>query len=359
MPTSGRIGLAIVSGAIGLALCGCQNDEIQSYQVPKPEQSARTAKIDLRLLAARFQPGDRTWFIKLMGPAQAVQEHKEAFDRFVQSVHFTDQAGKPIAWTVPDGWREEGGSDMRYATFRMGTKDAPLEATVVSLGREAGSLLDNVNRWRAQIGLGRTTEAELGSMSTEMKIHGVAATLVDMTGQGAGTMPKRPPVASGRGPLPGAPPRDESEPALKYATPPGWKEVRPDRMSVAALQVADGDQLAKITVSPLGGPAGGLGANVNRWRGQIQLEPISEEDVRKQCKQLEIAGKPAQYIDLVGPENAGRDQKRILAVILTRGDETWFFKMIGPAGLVGKQKSAFEAFVGSVRFLEGKGARDG
>jgi hypothetical protein len=352
MRTSRRLGLVIVSGAAALFLCGCQRDEIQSYEVPKPQPSMASAKVELRLLAAMFQPGDRTWFIKLMGPAEAVKEHKETFDRFVQSVHFADKAGKPITWAVPEGWREEGGSAMRYATFHL-PAEPPLEVTVVALGRESGSLLDNLNRWRGQIGLAPATAAELGLMSKETKINGVAATLVDMTGQGAGTTPKTPPFASGRGPLP-SPAREEGrEPALKYTAPPGWKDLGAEGMSVATLQLTEGDQSAKITVSPMGGPAGGLAANVNRWRRQVNLEPMADEEVRKDCKEIEVAGKPGLYVDLAGP------QMRILAVVLTRGDETWFFKLMGPSTLVGKQKSAFEAFVHSVRFREGKGANDG
>ena len=37
-------------------------------------------------------------------------------------------------------------------------------------------------------------------------------------------------------------------------------------------------------------------------------------------------------------------------MILPRGEQTWFFTIKGPADLVEKQKSAFEAFVKSVRF---------
>ena len=46
----------------------------------------------------------------------------------------------------------------------------------------------------------------------------------------------------------------------------------------------------------------------------------------------------------------------VLAAGLPHAGDTWFFKMTGPAELVGRQKSAFEAFVTSVKFDGGKGA---
>jgi len=56
---------------------------------------------------------------------------------------------------------------------------------------------------------------------------------------------------------------------------------------------------------------------------------------------------------LTGPESAGGS--RILAVMVSRGDISWFFKMRGPADLVGREKAAFEAFIGSVRFVAEEG----
>ncbi len=70
---------------------------------------------------------------------------------------------------------------------------------------------------------------------------------------------------------------------------------------------------------------------------------------------MNVGGSPGQYVDLTGPESAGG--LRILAVMVPREKTTWFFKMRGPADLVGRQKSAFEAFVGSVRFTGSEGPK--
>jgi hypothetical protein len=69
---------------------------------------------------------------------------------------------------------------------------------------------------------------------------------------------------------------------------------------------------------------------------------------------MNVDGEHGGYVDLTGPESAGAS--RILAVMVQRDGSTWFFKMRGPADLVGRQKNSFEAFVGSVRFTGREGA---
>ncbi|MBI1747874.1 MAG: hypothetical protein HYR55_15000 [Acidobacteria bacterium] len=133
--------------------------------------------------------------------------------------------------------------------------------------------------------------------------------------------------------------------ALRYTVPEGWQEeANPEGMRAAAFKMVDGNQTIEITIVPLSGSAGGLFQNVNRWRGQVGLDPIREDELTQQIKQIDIAGTRASYIDLGGPE------QRILAVVLVRNDQTWFFKLQGPADLVERQKAAFEAFVRSVKY---------
>ncbi len=104
---------------------------------------------------------------------------------------------------------------------------------------------------------------------------------------------------------------------------------------------------------PLPGAAQGLLANVNRWREQLKLKPVTEEELHKEVKVIQVAGESAASVDLLGPESEGPQRQRILGVVLPRGKRTWFFKMTGPAELVEKQKPAFEAFIKSVQFAAG------
>lgn len=347
MPTVSKLTYPLV--ACAALLCGCQQDEIQHYRVPKPPAPvAKTAggAGEQRMLAAILPRGEKSWFVKLVGPPDVVAAHAQAFERFIRSLRFTKDAAKPLAWTVPEGWREEPGQgEFRYATLRVAPE---LEATVSSAG---GSLLDNVNRWRGQIGLKPVGDAELAKLAKAVPAEGIEAKLFDMTGTGGNDTMKMPPFARAKAPR--VPP--QARPGIKYQTPEGWTAAaKPGAMSVATLQVSAGGQTADVTVTPLSGDAGGLLNNVNRWRGQVGLNPVDEPQLAKEMQKLDVAGTTAPYFDLSGPRG-----QRILIAVVPRGDTTWFIKMTGPTELVGKQKAAFEAFIRSLRFEAGPGANDG
>jgi hypothetical protein len=352
-----RSSLAILFG-LAAGLAGCQNDEIRHYQAPKDEPVQAAVKGDhgpVRLLAAIVPHGDRTWYFKLSGPAQVTGEHQEEFTRFVQSVHFTDQPGQPVSWKVPESWKQKpGSSEMRYATFGVDPKDPAPELTVVALGSEgqAAAILPNVNRWRGQIGLPPATEEDLGKLTREITVDGSKATLVDMVGTGGQNSGKMPPFArqgqvlerQQQAAAPAA-----GQPRLKYEAPPDWKELPASGFRVAAFQIGQGNEGAEVTVIPLGGSAGDLLANVNRWRGQVKLEPITEQDLRGASRPIDVAGSPGLFFDILGSESEN-PRRRILAVVTQRDDTTWFIKMMGSAAVVEQQKSALERFVRSIQF---------
>ena len=88
---------------------------------------------------------------------------------------------------------------------------------------------------------------------------------------------------------------------------------------------------------------------MNRWRRQIQLPPTNAAELEKEVQEIEVDGTTGQYITMVGPENAAR-QQTIAAVMALRADKMWFFKLMGDSRLAAREKERFEAFVRSVRF---------
>lgn len=168
-----RIGALLAGLALAL-LAGCKDETIERYQVPRPPQQ--------RLLGAIIPRGERTWFFKLVGPQDVVDKHAAEFRQFIQSLSFPEKGRQPIAWRVPEewGWREEPGEKLRYATFKIGPREDPLELTVIPLGG-GGTLLSNVNRWRDQMGLPRVTEDDLGRMTSDLKVgDDIKGTWVDI-----------------------------------------------------------------------------------------------------------------------------------------------------------------------------------
>ena len=274
------------------------------YRVPKPEAlpvSTEPAGPPQRLLAAIFIQGDRTWFFKLTGSPEEVEKHQGEFEHFIQSVRFK-KGDPPITWTAPEGWQREGKTALRVETFRFGSKENPLELSVTPLGREAGSLLDNVNRWRGQLGLKNIDEAELNKIVRELDVDGVKAMLVDLTGIGSAKGRMNAPFAKAHPPVRPRENREEAPAALPltFRAPLDWKERAPrGGISLATYDITDGDRAAEITITRAGG---NLADNVNRWRGQVGLNPVSEEQIRQDLRSIDVDGRR--------PTGQGHEQHR-------------------------------------------------
>src|SRR5438067_1649341 len=150
------------------------------------------------MLAALLPNGSVTWFFKMQGPVAEVSKHKPEFDSVLQSVRFTPQQAEAVDWTTPAGWKREAGNAIRYATLRP-EGDDKIELWITKL--PPSDLLTNVNRWRGQLALPPITEAELPKQTLTVKVSGVDATVVDITGMSSGNMPpfagggKMPPFA--------------------------------------------------------------------------------------------------------------------------------------------------------------------
>ena len=329
--------------AVGLFLLGgCERDEIRTYTVPKPP--AETPRARIRLLAAIFEDGRDQWFFKLVGPLDEVANHAGDFMTFVKSVRFTGKADKLIDWTVPAGWRKGKGGGLRYATFYPAGKDRPLELTVFHFDK-ISPLIDNVERWcRTDLGRPAPRAAELAEFTSKFEAGDRVGIRVDMTGPGA-RKGKHPPMTapSVRSPRSGP---------ITFMTPEGWTRTGPRGGIVPVFESfragADG-QTAEVTVIPLRGRTGELLGNVNRWREQVGLGPITQAQLDKEPPEnIKVGDRSGQYFVFTGP--AGRAPKRMLLVLLKNSEQTWYLKMVGPASVVGKNKSKFESFVQSVKF---------
>ena len=140
-----------------------------------------------------------------------------------------------------------------------------------------------------------------------------------------------------------------AQPQLQWTLPSGWTEVAPGEMSIASFRASgQNGAAADVTVVPLPGMAGGDNANVNRWRGQMGLPAATPDELQKMGEAVQIGDQPATLYDLAGQSSGG--YKRILGVIQQRNGTTWFFKMIGDAGLVEQQKPEFTTFLKSLTF---------
>jgi hypothetical protein len=125
-------------------------------------------------------------------------------------------------------------------------------------------------------------------------------------------------------------------------------------MVLAGFDVPDETGPARVTVTSLSGEAGGVLANINRWRGQAGLQPVETiEDQPMTAVKTEhfLAG----LVDLSAPEGAEARFQRMLIVLIPRREEnrTWFIKMTGPTPTLDARKGEFVDFVESIRFEGG------
>lgn len=105
-------------------------------------------------------------------------------------------------------------------------------------------------------------------------------------------------------------------------------------------------------VTVLRGDAGGILANVNRWREQMG-QPALDLDGVQALPTVDVLGAPAPLVEL-GGDFTGMDGETtagaaLLGVVRPRATDTLFVKMTGPAAAVRAERSRFEAFCRSLR----------
>lgn len=223
--------LLLFGSLLLLSACSTPEEPIESYTIRSDDEvfaenstpkAAELRKRDLKAMQPKKPEKARMlgliliddangkgWFFKLTGPVDEVMvlpkgESESPFLKFAKSIRFL--GGRPD-WTVPANWRQLPKGDPRnntsigprYATILTGKgEDAP-PLTVNHLPRGDFPIdrfvLDNVNRWRRQLGLSALTEANLYQPATDearksqnvsevvrLTIDGKPAFLVQLTG---------------------------------------------------------------------------------------------------------------------------------------------------------------------------------
>jgi hypothetical protein len=358
---------AICLGVCGgsCALMGCSREDPVSRYLASSSDEAKQAhhfpQGEQFLLGAIVPYQGQGWFFKAVGPPAAVEPEYGRFRQFIRSLRFTDgeKAAVP-SWTLPDGWLEEPGSGMRYATLRFGSADSPVELTVIGLpapeAADEAYALANVNRWREQLKLAPIDAKQLAAQADVIPLDGAAATLVRFRGEGSEPMaaaPHRPlqTVAPFHPPLTGADNlHSVAQPAaLRYEVPEGWTAGKVSEMRKAAFTVTEGESSVEITLIDLTPEAGELLPNVNRWREQLQLKETTAAELAATAQNIQIGDAVGQYVALAGPADAKRPQT-ILAAIVVHGGRSWFIKLMGDSDLAATEEERFRSFVRSVQF---------
>jgi len=133
---------------------------------------------------------------------------------------------------------------------------------------------------------------------------------------------------------------------IHWTTPPGWKEMPPTSIRLGNFVVpGPGDKKAEVTITSFPGDVGGALANVNRWRREVGLADIAENEIVSE-KAVVDSNEGKLY------EMAGATERTVVAMI-PRAGASWFFKMRGDSEVVAGAKPAFLEFLKSVHFGAG------
>ena len=137
----------------------------------------------------------------------------------------------------------------------------------------------------------------------------------------------------------------------EWVAPAGWQpqplgQIRKGSWRIEGIS----GQAADVSVSVFPGDVGGILANVNRWREQIGLQPVTEGNL--ETTQVSIGERSGQLIVLEGPapEEGQAYPQSILGCLVSVEGSTWIFKMMGDAPLIAEQGQVFDAFLQTVRF---------
>jgi hypothetical protein len=291
----------------------------------------------------------------------------------------------PTTAEAPKNWEPQPLSQMREASFVVrGDNGATADISLVRLGPAAGNILDNVNRWLAQLKQPAVTEEKLRTMLQPL---GDAA-VVDLSGQPENGDPAKDgriigAIASdengtafykmrGNAALVGAEkenflkwvsasrggtsnssaanattpaaPSDSGTPQIKWELPSGWSTKPPSAMRYASFSAEKNGEQADISVVTFPGDGGSDVDNVNRWRQQIGLPAVGEELLKPMIAAVHAGDVHIDTIDMAGPS------ARLLAGWTRHDGHAWFFKMTGPPQLLEEEKPKFMAFLQSIRF---------
>lgn len=376
--------LFVTALVMSLLAVGCRKATIESYRIPKEKDP------EMPLASG--------------GSAQAGDTN--AGGNTMANTAVPTAEGSGLAWTAPADWKQQPASAMRKGSYLVpgnGGEDGDLSIT--AFPGDVGGELANVNRWRNQVQLPPIADADLGSQVVRVEHNGLRFAVVDFTATGAN--PKRilgaivpyggatwffklagpdaavakakpefldfletvhattgaaAAAANESSPLPAAPtsaPDSAMNPMAQTAVPtaagsdltwtaPGeWKQGPTSAMRKGSYLVpGNGGEDGDLSITAFPGDVGGELANVNRWRGQVQLPPIAEADLANEVQHFEHDGLQFGVVDVTG---AGANAHRILGAIVPFGGATWFFKLSGPASVVGQAKPAFLHFLQTVK----------
>ena len=353
------------------ALAGCGRNDVKVYQVSKDSDAS--------------QP-----------PAQEPATPAAAPMGQMPPIAAANNAQPQLGFVLPPGWQQIAPSEMRVASFAVTNAAGPAaDVGIIPLPSTGENELALINMWRDQVQLPATNSAEAGTVSVgsdpgkffefastapiidgkfrqrilvAMLTRGATSWFFKMTGEDAFVTSQKEvflqflksisfdaaapaPVAADSP----APADNNNSNSSIWTVPAGWQSLPGSQFLLAQFLIQDGSTRAEVNISELAGEGGGLLANVNRWRRQLGLTEVTqEEDFSKMVDSLTVPGGQAQVVDMSGTNAKTGQPTRLVGVVLPQAGQTWFYKLMGDPKLVEAQKDTFLKFIRSAKYPDAR-----
>jgi hypothetical protein len=298
-----------------------------------------------------------------------------------------------LAYDQPEGWKALPPSKERMVNLRP-AGDPEAACTLSFLPGSAGGLVENVNRWRKQLGAAPIGESAVAALPRSLLL-GHEATVVEVagtfTGMGegapragfkllgfvtseptgslflkftapaplvdlererffafAGSLRLSEQHAQAAGASPSSATAGAGASPLTWTLPSGWSEQPPRPPREASFAIGEGGE---CTITRLAGDAGGLRANLDRWSGQLGRDRLSDEAFAA-LERVKMLGQAVPVLavegTLTGMDGVPRAGQGLIAVACIRATDSLFVKLTGPEALVRAEAANFRAFVTSL-----------
>jgi len=379
-PAPGRVCLLFLA-LLPLVAASCRDAHVANYRIPKENEPTVAS-----------------------GPATSAAPSAPAASTPAPTMSFAARPAGDLTWSAPAAWKPKTASSMRRGSYDVGEGSGPFaDLAITAFPGDVGGDLANVNRWRGQLDLPPIAEAELaaalqpvsgakmpirvadlaggsadnpqrmlaaivpqGGATWFFKLTGPAAVIsaekarfleflttiapapasVAAEAPTAASAPAPAPVSGLMGavtPPPGAIAASAAIPNLRWEAPADWQSKPASALRKATYVLPDASGAsAELAITAFPGAVGGELANVNRWRGQLQLPPIDEAALAGAVTRLTVHSLPVAVVEFTGGPGGAQ---RLLGAIVIHGDATWFFKLTGPDAVVAAEKPAFLAFL--------------
>jgi hypothetical protein len=133
--------------------------------------------------------------------------------------------------------------------------------------------------------------------------------------------------------------------ALQWQPPAGWREG-PKKSMRAVTYLVGPEPAVECYITVLPGESGGMRANINRWRDQLDASELSQAEVDALTR-IPMLGSTGRLLEIDGTgASAG---KKMLAALSVSSQRSVFVRLTGPKELLESEREHFRAFAASIQ----------